>query len=224
MLAVVLVVGKVAIPDPAHPTHPEGTIVGEARSIPSEAGVFRAEGAVLAVPPDAEASHVASQRSLASFRSLRAYPGAPPRIPHELSEDEFRTTQCTVCHERGGYSSRFAAYTPVTPHPEFENCLQCHVPEQSSSDFVQLDWRPEAWPPVGQRAMEGSPPWIPHDLQMRGNCLSCHGGPSAVAEIRTTHPERANCRQCHVTTSVPEVGDVFTRSSPVESTRPGGDR
>lgn len=33
---------------------------------------------------------------------------------------------------------------------------------------------------------------------MRENCVSCHAGPSAPKEIRVTHPERVNCRQCHV--------------------------
>ena len=46
--------------------------------------------------------------------------------------------------------------------------------------------------------MEGSPPVIPHKLFMRENCLSCHAGPSAPKEIRMSHPERVNCRQCHV--------------------------
>ena len=50
---------------------------------------------------------------------------------------------------------------------------------------------------------------IPHDLQLRGNCLACHAGPAAVEEIRTAHPERTNCRQCHLT--APPGEDVFTR-------------
>jgi cytochrome c-type protein NapB len=54
-----------------------------------------------------------------------------------------------------------------------------------------------------------SPPLIPHDLQLRGNCLACHAGPGGVEEIRSTHPERANCRQCHLP-SAPET-PLFTR-------------
>ncbi len=46
--------------------------------------------------------------------------------------------------------------------------------------------------------MLGSPPMIPHQLQMRESCVSCHAGPSAPKEIRVTHPERINCRQCHL--------------------------
>ena len=30
------------------------------------------------------------------------------------------------------------------------------------------------------------------------NCLSCHTGPGSREEIRTTHPERTRCMQCHV--------------------------
>jgi len=53
----------------------------------------------------------------------------------------------------------------------------------------------------GSRATVGAPPRIPHALQMRGECLACHAGPGARVELRTTHPERVRCRQCHV----PEV-------------------
>jgi cytochrome c-type protein NapB len=53
---------------------------------------------------------------------------------------------------------------------------------------------------VKQAHMPGAPPPIPHSPDMRGNCVACHAGPGAVAEIRTPHPERANCRQCHVPT------------------------
>ena len=43
-----------------------------------------------------------------------------------------------------------------------------------------------------------SPPPIPHGLQLRENCLSCHSGSGAPKDIATTHPERVNCMQCHV--------------------------
>jgi cytochrome c-type protein NapB len=33
---------------------------------------------------------------------------------------------------------------------------------------------------------------------MRENCAACHAGPAAREEIRTSHPERTRCRQCHV--------------------------
>jgi nitrate reductase (cytochrome), electron transfer subunit len=197
--------------------------------IPAEADVFRLRPDDLAAGADAEARPGARLRTLASFRGLRAYPGAPPRIPHALEAGEFMRTTCNACHESGGYSRRFGAYAPVTPHPEYRNCLQCHAadagavgiaslasagaprPGAAGEAFAGLDWKSAAWPRTGQRAMPGSPPVIPHDLHLRGNCLACHAGPSALAEIRTTHPGRANCRQCHVPggEAAAEVG--FTR-------------
>ncbi len=191
--------------------------------IAAESRVFRAKWGFVAAAPDEPVRRDARTRSLAFYRRLRAYPGAPPRVPHGLTEEEFRTTRCLVCHERGGYAARFGAYAPVTPHPEFANCLQCHVPEAMSvgvslpgspgqvvcrqchvdpdrppPSLVSLDWVPLAWPALSGAALPGGPPAIPHALQLRGDCLACHAGPGAVRELRTRHPERANCRQCHV--------------------------
>jgi cytochrome c-type protein NapB len=214
--------------------------------IAAEAGVFATDPSELAVPAEAERRAAAHPRTLAMYRSVRAYPGAPPRIPHGLTEEEFRSGSCGGCHERGGYTARFRLYAPVTPHPEMGSCLQCHAVDEelvglalpATADetclqchrldgtrpaFRSTTWRAPEWPALGQRAMEGSPPWIPHDLEMRGNCLACHAGPAAVAELRTTHPERANCRQCHV--PVPATEGVFTRpldSARLDSARPGG--
>ena len=95
--------------------------------IAAEAQVFRTGPAMLAIEPAGPRERSAHPRTLTTFRFLRAYPGAPPRIPHELSPDEFRTGACRECHQRGGYSPRFAAYVPVTPHPELGMCHQCHV-------------------------------------------------------------------------------------------------
>jgi cytochrome c-type protein NapB len=215
MFAVVLVLGRIATSPPPHPEHPiTPTLVSPALPIAAEAGVFATTPSELAVAPATEASRPGRPRTLAAYRSLRAYPGAPPRIPHVLTDDEFRLSTCSTCHEPGGYVTRFGAYTPVTPHPEFSNCLQCHLPEQTSEDFRGIDWLTSDWPETGQAALDGSPPWIPHDLQLRENCLTCHGGPGAVSEIRTTHPERMNCRQCHVPASEEATG--------AEWVRPGG--
>jgi cytochrome c-type protein NapB len=64
--------------------------------------------------------------------------------------------------------------------------------------------------------MPGSPPPIPHALQMRENCRACHAGPGAVAELRTTHPERVTCRQCHALGAPPV--EAFVRA-PAEAGR-----
>jgi hypothetical protein len=189
--------------------------------IASEALVFRTTPATLAAGTRAPRRAGAHPRTLATFRRLRAYPGAPPRVPHGLTAEEFRGTICNTCHERGGWSPRFSAYVPLAPHPEWTGCLQCHATDAGlmGSTFpgaapdalcrqchtaggraaaAGTDWQPGPWPQLRPTATDGTPPGIPHDLLLRGNCLACHTGPGAVAEIRTTHPERANCRQCHL--------------------------
>lgn len=37
---------------------------------------------------------------------------------------------------------------------------------------------------------------IPHGTQLRSDCLSCHGPPGLVG-LRTPHPDRQACVQCH---------------------------
>jgi cytochrome c-type protein NapB len=144
-------------------------------------------------------------------------------VPHGLTGEEFRGLSCNICHLRGGWVARFNTYAPVTPHPEFSSCLQCHVaqdtlvgrplptsvdavtcdqchidPDADPETFVELDWVTVAWPETNLQAMPESPHQIPHDFQTRSNCLACHSGPGAVIDLRTDHPERVNCRQCHV--------------------------
>jgi nitrate reductase cytochrome c-type subunit len=58
---------------------------------------------------------------------------------------------------------------------------------------------------AGDRATPGAPPRIPHRILMRENCVACHDGSAAREEIRTTHPERWRCRQCHVPVTESEV-------------------
>jgi cytochrome c-type protein NapB len=217
-----------------------------AEPIPAEVQMFRSRSGRMAIKPESRRIRSAHPRTLKTWRYLRAYPGAPPRIPHGLSAEEYRTDACKTCHEEGGYSARFAAYVPLTPHPEMGMCLQCHVGDevhaggsQPSSDpnsrcpqchgsggFPRpfdnspLDWRTSGWPQLARREPDGAPPVIPHQLQFRGNCLACHAGPAAVAEIRTTHPERADCRQCHVAPDLQAA--EFTRPAPKALARPGG--
>lgn len=226
-------------PEPPPPTHPSPPVAVAGDPIPTEAEVFRMRPEDLAIAQDVAVRPGAQPRTLAIYHSLRAYPGAPPRVPHGLTDDEFRKTLCNSCHLRGGYVERFRNYAPVTPHPEYTACLQCHVadamrvgialpdritdvmcsqchvdPDRPPPSLVSVDWTPRAWPRLGTRAMPGSPPVIPHDLHMRGNCVACHTGPGAVREVRNTHPERANCRQCHVPAHADE--EVFVRPAALE--------
>jgi cytochrome c-type protein NapB len=192
--------------------------------IPSEADVFRTNAGVLAIDPSSESRRGAHPRTLATYRGLRAFPGVPPRIPHGLTPDEVLRGGCPTCHQRGGYSHRFDAYVPITPHPEMGICLQCHVGDvklmaiplpstdpsarcrqcHSSGGSRWRDssstWKSLPWPQLA-RVEKNIPPPIPHSLEFRGNCVACHAAPSAVQEIRTPHAERANCRQCHLESS-----------------------
>jgi nitrate reductase (cytochrome), electron transfer subunit len=208
----------------AGPDHPPVTrMASPGDPIPAEALAFRIRPGDVSVPLDAEPREGARPRTMEVYRSLRAYPGAPPRIPHEVSPEQSRANLCNACHAGGGYVPRFGAYTPVTPHPEFSDCLQCHVPDAgavgagpaavptdlSAVGWAPTDWVPREWPELDQRAMPGSPLWIPHELRLRENCVACHAGPSAVEELRTTHPDRTDCRSCHVPLVTEEP--AFTR-------------
>jgi len=242
MAALVVLVGK-SVED-----------VGERRSYPppvatnalipaiaSEANVFRVREAELGVVPDFTADSAAHVRSLDMYRRLRPYPGAPPRISHGLTDQEYRDAGCNVCHLRGGWVARFGTYAPVTPHAEYSSCLQCHLPQDAlvgralpatgaptacpqchvdpdlaPEQFVATDWNSATWPEIGLKALSESPNQIPHDFQTRSNCLACHSGPGAVIELRTDHPERVNCRQCHVRAA----GDIESWPEPLD----GSDR
>lgn len=223
----------------APPTAAVELLSPPAEPISSEADVFRTGPKNLAIWDFRVARRPAKPRTLHIYRTRRAYPGAPPQIPHGLTGAEFRSGACTTCHERGGYSPRFGAYVPVTPHPDLGPCLQCHVgiDEITGVTLPSIDpntvcrqchnpadpkanppaeWRTTVWPALQPLTPGQNPPFIPHDLQIRGNCIACHAGPAAVQEIRTTHPERANCRQCHVAIS-PDA-EPFVRPAAAAST------
>lgn len=166
--------------------------------IPSEAGVFeRSKYALEYANMPVDEAH---QRSLDTYYDNRAYHGAPPSIPHPVvNERSMGEKVCLQCHQNGGFVAKFNAYAPVTPHPDLVNCRQCHVVQNTQTLFTAMNSEKISVPLVGiNNALPGSPPMIPHQIQMRENCLSCHAGPSAPVEIRVTHPERVNCRQCHV--------------------------
>lgn len=166
--------------------------------LPTERGVFQRDDHALDYK-DApmEGAH---QRDLKSYYANRAYDGAPPFIPHPIEVPiSIGGKDCLKCHQNGGFVPKWKAYAPVTPHPKMLNCRQCHAARQTNELFAASDFEGVSTPQVGHNnALPGSPPVIPHQIQMRENCLSCHAGAAAPEEIRTTHPERVNCRQCHV--------------------------
>ncbi|HSH05256.1 MAG TPA: nitrate reductase cytochrome c-type subunit [Anaerolineae bacterium] len=138
-------------------------------------------------------------RTLDAYYSRRAYAGAPPIIPHPITDAySFGGNTCLQCHQNGDYTPEFQAYAPIVPHPELINCRQCHVPVTTDELFTLIDWQPLPHPEINQSALPGSPPPIPHGRQMRDNCIACHASPATADEIRLTHPERSSCLQCHV--------------------------
>ena len=147
-------------------------------------------------------------KSAATVRAeRRLYDGAPPVIPHM----DFGAA-CSACHDAQGISVEGVGFAPMSPHDETgdagttQRCRQCHVFVNDGglfveNDFVglQQDLRP------GSRLYAGAPPTIPHRLLMRENCVACHAGPGAREEVRTSHPERTRCRQCHVPVTTRET-------------------
>ena len=144
-------------------------------------------------------------RSTGERAAGRAYDGAPPTIPHDAA-----VGACVTCHDGDGTAIDGIGVAPASPHGDtaadgaFRRCRQCHVPETGAPLFVTslFTGLPQG-PWQGSRATPGAPPTIPHTLQLRGECLTCHAGSGARAEILTTHPERTRCRQCHVPEAAP---------------------
>ena len=146
-----------------------------------------------------DAAPVAVARPIDVRAAGRAYDGAPPVIPHALFGE------CVTCHDDDGSAIAGIGMAPASPHGSvaatgaFRRCRQCHVPVETAAVRVRsvFNGLPQG-PWKGGRATPGAPPTIPHTLQMRENCLACHAGPASRVEIRTSHPERPRCRQCHV--------------------------
>ncbi len=147
---------------------------------------------------EAYRSGASSERTLEDYYSRRQYPGSPPFIPHRAEEVFDDEMNCLSCHQSGGWVEEFRRHAPVTPHPEKTSCRQCHVQRTTIELFRETDWASVPPPRLGGSFLPGSPPPVPHRLQMRENCVACHAGPGAVARIRAEHAERGNCRQCHV--------------------------
>lgn len=126
---------------------------------------------------------------------LRAFSGAPPVVPHPIKE--LGRQECLSCHWQGldTGNGKFAA---KTPHPELKNCQQCHVAANFDIKLYKENvFKGKTEPRPITRLYPGAPPIIPHDRNMRENCLACHG-PKSKQPFKTSHSERVNCLQCHV--------------------------
>lgn len=156
--------------------------------------------------PDAAVRPV-DEAALAGLRAARAarraYDGAPPTVPHAIHQTS--SAACLACHGPGlAIKDRVASRLS---HARFTECTQCHVPaagpaplraaEELLTALAANDFAGLAASGPGTRAWPQAPPTIPHATFMRGNCLSCHG-PQGAHALRTPHPERVACTQCHV--------------------------
>lgn len=133
----------------------------------------------------------------------RAYDGAPPVVPHPIVQQS--AAACLACHGPGlAIKDRVAS---KMSHALHASCTQCHVPSVgpgipveasalgepiTDNEFVGL-----TAPSKGQRAWAQAPPTVPHSTWMRSDCMSCHG-PQGLFGLRTPHPDRQSCLQCHV--------------------------
>lgn len=150
----------------------------------------------------------ACMQSLAARRMNRAFEGSPPTIPHD-TRSFTRSKTCLDCHGEGfALGDRVAR---AMPHPYMASCEQCHVTQQPAMAKASETIADTIAPALPSSTFEGllrsgparrdwaeAPPVIPHGLLMRTNCLSCHGT-HGYDGLRTSHPNRMNCIQCHLT-------------------------
>ncbi len=157
----------------------------------AEPAVVSGEETAAATSTDAE-----KQEAVRIRKMRRAFNGAPPVIPHEVSQRY--SDDCIGCHEDGGDLGDGIA--SKISHDHYLNCLQCHVPSVETvlgpPDERENSFQGLAEPAGGERAWQGAPPTVPHTTRMRKDCLSCHGEYGKEG-MKTPHPERTSCRQCH---------------------------
>lgn len=154
-------------------------------------------------PPDFTVPEADRERAREERAKRRAFDGAPPVVPHPIVQDA--SAACLACHGPGLVIKDRVA--PRISHDPYASCTQCHVP--NSGPPVSTAWTPLADPLTrnlftagpgfgrGDRAWPEAPPTIPHPTAMRSDCLSCHG-PTGLFGLRTPHPDRQSCTQCHV--------------------------
>jgi len=195
--------------DPPLVSHDGGGAVPSDLAVPTYQGL-RAQAAGLGSgwSRDREALRVPAQEpsgdvgeAVTERAANRAYDGAPPTIPHAVRQRS--AAECLACHDeglrlRGRTASR-------VPHDDLASCTQCHVVQDGpmpgerlppDATFAVNTFAGRASPTEGPRAWSIAPPQIPHTTSMRTECMACHG-PGGRSAMRTPHPERQSCEQCH---------------------------
>ena len=146
-------------------------------------------------------------QALAERAARRAFDGAPPVVPHAITQDS--SAACLACHGPGlAVKDKVASRIS---HARYSSCTQCHVPSGGTAlpvretallaPLAQNEFASVAPTLKGSRAWPQAPPTIPHSTLMRSDCLSCHG-PRGLFGLRTPHPDRQSCVQCHVADAV----------------------
>jgi cytochrome c-type protein NapB len=177
--------------------------------------------------PDA-ARPVSPEAKLAALHARahsRAFDGAPPTVPHPIAQDS--SAACLACHGRGlQVKDRFAS---KISHPTYGgSCTQCHVATAGAftaaeaatlgAPLAENSFQGREAPPNAPRAWPGAPPVIPHATLVRSDCMSCHG-PNGLFALRTPHPDRQSCTQCHVSAAASDQRQ-FVPSPPLDAPRP----
>ena len=142
--------------------------------------------------------------AVSTRNSRRAYDGAPPTVPHAITQRS--AGACMTCHgNQGGQPVIAGKVPPRMSHAFHASCTQCHVPAGGPGDGVESDafgiavandFEGRDSSGKGARAHQLAPPTIPHHTLMREDCYSCHGA-GRVNAITTSHPDRQSCTQCH---------------------------
>ncbi len=161
-------------------------------------------------PPSDEERRAA----LAARAERRAYDGAPPTIPHAVTE---RLLDCSGCHAEGAVVGGVTA--PMRSHGPLPSCVQCHVPGESplpargGGSLANNDFAGAFESGGGTVAWQGAPPTIPHSTHMRSECGSCHGAAGPVG-LRTPHPHQVSCTQCHAPSAALDQRSGATTRTP----------
>ena len=153
-------------------------------------------------------------------KSLRAYDGAPPVIPHTINT--ISTNACASCHGQGETLVIGGRRPAEISHPWITSCTSCHVPADGLRKLtapaaerliVENSFVGKTSAGHGSRAYQGAPPTTPHPVWMRQNCMACHG-PGREQAIRTSHPDRRNCLQCHAPNATFDNRETYLGTAP----------
>ncbi len=113
--------------------------------------------------------------------------GGPPQIPHAKEGH----TDCLSCHEKGLNGA--PKFPPDHTGRTNEMCTGCHQFKPGAPTTGGAT-------PAPTGAAAGTPPAIPHTLEGRDQCLTCHqAGVGGAPKVPADHAGRTNdqCRTCH---------------------------